>query len=106
MADAQLFCAERTRSTKMNKICETNPILDMPKINITDYMTSNYMNNSRVLEMQKRTQSNPTCGEPVESILTCYKGCKAKSKPNLRGALSLTERDILGIMFGKQIVQL
>jgi hypothetical protein len=59
----------------MNKICKTNPIFEMPKINITDYMTNSYSNNSQVLEMQKRTQSNP--------ILACHKGCKAKSKPIL-----------------------
>jgi hypothetical protein len=68
------------KSIKTTKLCETNPISGKPKINLTHYSTNRYDNNSGLLTMQKRSQtnpiygepvepSNPTCGEPVEPIL-------------------------------------
>jgi len=31
----------------------------MPKMNLTNYMTKDYVNNLRLLKMEKQTQSNP-----------------------------------------------
>jgi hypothetical protein len=52
------FVAE-TQSIKTTKLCETNPISEKSKMNLTYYMTKDYGNNSPLLTMAKQTQSNP-----------------------------------------------
>ena len=47
------------QSIKNNKLCETNPISGTPKMNLTHYSTNRYDNNSSLLTMQKRSQTNP-----------------------------------------------
>jgi hypothetical protein len=47
------------QSIKNNKLCETNPISGTPKMNLTHYSTNRYDNNSGLLTMQKRSQTNP-----------------------------------------------
>jgi hypothetical protein len=46
-------------SIKNNKLCETNPISEKPKMNLTNYTTKNYGNNLRLPTPEKQTQSNP-----------------------------------------------
>jgi hypothetical protein len=46
-------------SIKNNKLCETKPISEMPKINLSHYMTKDYDNKSGLLTMEKQTQTNP-----------------------------------------------
>jgi hypothetical protein len=45
-----------------DKLCETNPISQKPKMNLTLYMTKNYDNKSGLLTMAKQTQTNPISG--------------------------------------------
>jgi hypothetical protein len=56
-------------SIKNNKLCETNPISERPKTNLTHYKIKDYDNKSGLLTMGKQTQSNPIYGELAES--TC-----------------------------------
>jgi hypothetical protein len=63
-----------TQSIKNNKLCKTNPISEKPKMNLTSYATGDYENNSRLLKMAKQTQTNPTCSELVEPILSASGG--------------------------------
>jgi len=46
-------------SIKNNKLCETNPISQKQKMNLSRYTTKNYDNKSGLLTMAKQTQSNP-----------------------------------------------
>jgi len=46
----------------------------MPKMNLTHYITKNYDNNSRLPTPEKQTQTNPTCSELVEPILSASGG--------------------------------
>jgi hypothetical protein len=73
-----MVCAERKESIKMNKICETNPILEILKMNLTNYMINGYSNNSNLLAVQKRTQSNP--------ILSHQRRSQNPSNPNKAGS--------------------
>ncbi|MFZ0035495.1 MAG: hypothetical protein WAK60_10990 [Sedimentisphaerales bacterium] len=41
------------------KLCETNPISEKPKIDLTYYMTKNYENKPELFTMQKQTQNKP-----------------------------------------------
>jgi hypothetical protein len=43
----------------MTKLCETNPIPKMPKMNLNYYMTNRYDNNSGLLTVEKQSQTNP-----------------------------------------------
>jgi hypothetical protein len=43
----------------MNKLCQTNPIFKMPKMNITDYKAKRYNEISSLAGMKKRTQTKP-----------------------------------------------
>ncbi|MDD5327717.1 MAG: hypothetical protein PHY02_07885 [Phycisphaerae bacterium] len=45
------------QSIKNNKICKTNPISDMSKMSLTNYMTKSCGNNSDLLTMEKQTQN-------------------------------------------------
>ena len=53
-----VFVAE-IQSIKNNKLCETNPISQKPKMKLTFYSTSDYENKSGFLPMGKQTQTNP-----------------------------------------------
>ena len=64
----RVFVAE-TQSIKNNKLCKTNPIFQMPKMNLSPCLTMDYENKSGLLTMAKQTQSNPIYGELAES--TC-----------------------------------
>ena len=44
-----------------DKLCETNPIPQKPKVNLTNYMTRDYENKSGLLTTAKQTQSKPIC---------------------------------------------
>jgi hypothetical protein len=57
------------------KLCETKPNLEMPKINITNFVTSSYSNNSQLSPAQKQTHTNP-----IQSQFCVY---QTQSKPNL-----------------------
>jgi hypothetical protein len=54
-----MVCAERKKSTKMNKICETNPISETLKMSVNVAMTRTNNKKLRALNYSKRTQSNP-----------------------------------------------
>jgi hypothetical protein len=41
------------------KLCKTKPISKNPKMNLTNYITSSYSNNSQLSPMQKQSQTNP-----------------------------------------------
>jgi hypothetical protein len=49
----------KSQSIKNNKLCKTNPISEMPKMNLTNYMTKDYVNNLRLLKMEKQSQTKP-----------------------------------------------
>jgi hypothetical protein len=53
------FSVAENVSIKNNKLCETNPISQKPKMNLNRYTTKNYDNKSGFLTMPKQTQSNP-----------------------------------------------
>jgi len=53
-----------------NEPIKTNPISEESKMSLTHYMTKEYENKSGLLTMEKQTQSNPTCSELVEPILS------------------------------------
>jgi hypothetical protein len=42
-----------------NKLCETKPISERPKMKLTPYPTNDYENKSGLLTTAKQTQSNP-----------------------------------------------
>jgi hypothetical protein len=54
----RVFVAE-TQSIKNNKLCETNPISEKPKMNLTHHTTMDYDNKSALLTMKKQTQTKP-----------------------------------------------
>jgi hypothetical protein len=56
-------------SIKNNKLCETKPIFRESELNLSCYITNCYGNKLPLLQMQKQSQINPTCGELVEPIL-------------------------------------
>jgi hypothetical protein len=89
----------KNQSIKNNKLCKTNPISGEPKMSLNHYATKNYNNKSDRLtpakqsqfkpnqsqfspnqsqfspnSKPKQTQSNPTCSELVEPILTQFLG--------------------------------
>ena len=45
--------------SKITKLCKTKPIFETPKMNLTNYMTKAYDNNSPLLKVQKRSQNEP-----------------------------------------------
>jgi len=58
------------RSINIERLCETNPISEKPKMNLNFYSAKNYDNKSGLLMTAKQTQfipteggSNPTCSE-------------------------------------------
>jgi hypothetical protein len=59
-----------------NDLCKTNPISEESKMSLIHYMTKEYENKSGLLTMVKQTQSNPTCSELVEPILSTSGGFK------------------------------
>jgi len=52
------FVAE-IQSIKNNKLCETKPISEKPKMNLTAYATNYYDNKSDHLAMTKQSQNKP-----------------------------------------------
>jgi hypothetical protein len=56
------------QSIKNNKLCKTKPISEMPKMNITHYLTSDYANNSDIPTLEKQSQTKPIYSELVEPI--------------------------------------
>jgi hypothetical protein len=46
-------------SIKNNKLCETKPIYEEPKMTLNHYITKDYENKSGLLTMEKQTQTNP-----------------------------------------------
>jgi hypothetical protein len=51
----------------MNKLCETKPNSEMPKMNITNYMTDSYSYNTALSTMQKQSQNKPK-SKPIKPI--------------------------------------
>jgi hypothetical protein len=49
----------KNQSIKNNKLCETKPISQKPKMNLTHYLTSDYDNNSDIPTLEKQTQTKP-----------------------------------------------
>jgi len=47
------------RSIKNNKLCETKPISEKPKMNLNNYITKDYDNNLRLLTKEKQSQTKP-----------------------------------------------
>jgi hypothetical protein len=43
----------------MNKLCETKPNSEMPKLSITIVITMSYSKKERSMNFQKQSQSNP-----------------------------------------------
>jgi hypothetical protein len=43
----------------MNKLCETKPNSEKSKMNISSYTTNRYEEKSRLLTMQKQSQTKP-----------------------------------------------
>jgi len=58
-----------TQSIKNNKLCETNPISEMPKINLTPCSTMTNNNKQRTTNYSKQSQSNPILSAVGGSIL-------------------------------------
>jgi len=56
------------QSIKNNKLCETKPISEKPKMNATLCGKKDYENKSGLLTMPKQSQTNPTYSELVEPI--------------------------------------
>jgi hypothetical protein len=50
-------------SINIEQLCETKPISQKPKMNLTHYLTSDYDNNSDISMLEKQTQTKPICGE-------------------------------------------
>jgi hypothetical protein len=48
-----------TQSIKNNKLCETNPISEKPKTDLTNYITRDYDNKFGLLTMEKQSQTKP-----------------------------------------------
>jgi hypothetical protein len=46
-------------SIKNNKLCETNPISERPKMNLSHYTTGYYDDKSGLLTMAKQSQNKP-----------------------------------------------
>ncbi|MBN1393054.1 MAG: hypothetical protein JW947_09665, partial [Sedimentisphaerales bacterium] len=42
-----------------HKLCETKPNSEMPKMNITNYITISYSINSQLRPIRKQSQTNP-----------------------------------------------
>ena len=57
------------------KLCQTKPIFRKPKINLSHYKIKDYMNNLRLLKMQKQSQTNP--------IQSQFGPKQSQNKPNL-----------------------
>jgi len=57
--EALIVYLGQKNQSKQSKLCETNPISEKPKMNLTHYITMDYERKSSLLTMQKRTQTNP-----------------------------------------------
>ncbi len=53
------FGGAETQSIKNNKLCETNPISEMPKMAVTLVITMTNDKKQRTMNYSKQTQSNP-----------------------------------------------
>jgi hypothetical protein len=51
------------QSIKNNKLCETNPIFETLKMNLTYYATNDYERKSPSSTLEKRTQTKPISNE-------------------------------------------
>jgi hypothetical protein len=71
------FVAE-IRSIKIERLCETKPISEMPKMVITTVYTMTNNKKQRTMNYQKQSQTNPTCGERSRIHLWCLP-CEAPS---------------------------
>jgi hypothetical protein len=49
----------KNQSIKNNKLCETKPIFETPKTNLSPYTTNGYDNKSPLLTMEKQSQNKP-----------------------------------------------
>ncbi len=58
----KVFVAE-TGSIKIERLCKTNPISEMPEMIVTVVYTMTNNNEPGTMNYPKQTQSNPTCGE-------------------------------------------
>jgi hypothetical protein len=78
------------QSIKNNKLCETNPISGTPKMNLTHYSTNRYDNNSGLLTMQKRSQTNPilSASGGLARLWRVYPLLRLAGKPNFKRNLA------------------
>jgi hypothetical protein len=51
----------KNQSIKNVQLCETNPISEMPKMNLNPCLTSDYDNKLALLTMKKQSQTKPIC---------------------------------------------
>jgi hypothetical protein len=58
----------KNQSIKNNKLCKTNPISEMPKMNLNPSLTKYYGDKSGLLTMEKQSQTNPiqTQSNPIK----------------------------------------
>jgi hypothetical protein len=62
------------QSIKTTKLCETNPISEMPKMNLNHCKREDYGNKSAPLTMEKQSQTNP--------IQSQFRPKQSQNKPN------------------------
>jgi hypothetical protein len=67
-----------------NKKCETNPIFEKSKMNLTNYIISSYSNNLRLLKIEKQSQTKPKFTRRSPPVLrsTSEEGLAKAGKPN------------------------
>jgi len=89
-AATETFCAERKNSIKMNKLCETNPISEKLKMNLTPCSTMTNNKKQRTMNYSKRTQTNP-----ILSAEALAKADKANRRTEKEKVISFGLVDIL-----------
>jgi hypothetical protein len=74
-----------------HKLYQTKPIFRKKEMNLNNYMTSNYSNNSGLSTMQKQSQTNPKQSQNLLAIRSA-KPNQSQTNPIYAGRLYLKPR--------------